>query len=428
MICAGHKESISFSQVEEIAIELATFLKTYRESFIAILLAYESYEVAEDEINRSIDLLENLVENRAFFMQKICSTFVFLPRNQPLYALFCFAIIPSLLSRNVFIKRPNAHSATFDELIKNLVSSNLLKNIQIFTNSRGAFLSMINATIHNSSCAGRAVIFTGTGKNAHDVSCQMQKRILFIANGSSHNPIVVSHDASIDKAVDAVLQVRLYNSGQDCAAPNSILVHSDVYIDFIQHLKDALRKVGIGSYKNIQNKIGSISNKNSIYLVQNMIACNNRWIDKDFPGSFLNKNTMEPLLISRPLIFGGGYSESYAPVFFVQEYTDDCDLQIYFEHELYIENAGYVSLFGSSDYVYKMASKKVGKRRISSVLHPKETILNNTSLHAPGVERGVKPYGGYGRNTSFVSFLGRKTYMPTLVQRDIFNFLIKPNI
>lgn len=429
MSCINHKQSVLlFSQIEKNAIDLADFIQSHKKSLEDVLLTYESSEVVEDEINRTIDLLENILENRTYFTQSICSTFVFLPRNQPLYALFCFAVIPSFMSDKVFIKRPSSYGKIFDTLIKIFKTSSSLDNIYVFTGSRNSFLNMVNAKTHTHFCGGRSVIFTGTGKNAHDISQQINKKILFIANGSSHNPIVVSHDASVTDAVDAVLKVKVYNSGQDCAAPNSILVHSDVYTDFMKQLKNALKKISVGSYLNIQNRIGPLSDKKSIYFAQNIIAGNKQWIDQDFSGSFLSSNTMKPLLISRPLALGGGYSESYAPIFFVQEYPRDQDLKIYFEHTLYIENAGYISVFGSSDYINKLTFKKIGKNKVSRLLHPKETILNNTNLHAPGIERGIKPYGGYGKSSSFVSYQGKKTYMPTLVQRDIFNFLIKPSI
>jgi len=31
------------------------------------------------------------------------------------------------------------------------------------------------------------------------------------------------------------------------------------------------------------------------------------------------------------------------------------------------------------------------------ILHDRSTIIRDTDLHAAGIERGVNPYGGYGR-------------------------------
>lgn len=51
----------------------------------------------------------------------------------------------------------------------------------------------------------------------------------------------------------------------------------------------------------------------------------------------------------------------------------------------------YVSVFGSSNI-----TKHLLKMRQSNgnPLHTKETIIENSDLHAPGIERGVNPYGG----------------------------------
>ena len=54
-----------------------------------ILTAFESRIVAEDEINKVLDLLNSLDENEHYFVsKKIAKVSVFLPLNLPLYSLF----------------------------------------------------------------------------------------------------------------------------------------------------------------------------------------------------------------------------------------------------------------------------------------------------------------------------------------------------
>ena len=131
---------------------------------------------------------------------------------------------------------------------------------------------------------------------------------------------------------------------------------------------------------------------------------------------------MEPTIICRPLANGGNFVESYAPLIFVQEYSTDRDLAKYFESPKYSENAMYVTLFGDSDYVAQLAERPIEGR----VLHTTESILRDTHLHAPGVERGTKPYGGLGFGASSVSIGGNVIPMATLPQRDIYNFVALP--
>lgn len=106
----------------------------------------------------------------------------------------------------------------------------------------------------------------------------------------------------------------------------------------------------------------------------------------------------------------------------MQKYSSDRDVAEYFESPRYPENAMYVTLFGSSDYVMELADRPINGK----VLHTAESILRDTHLHAPGVERGTRPYGGLGSGASSISIGGRIVPMATLPQRDIFNFLAMP--
>ncbi|MEI6494794.1 MAG: hypothetical protein WCO03_01905, partial [bacterium] len=129
-----------------------------------------------------------------------------------------------------------------------------------------------------------------------------------------------------------------------------------------------------------------------------------------------------PTIILKPLAKGGNFTEQFAPIFFIQEYDSDSALIEYFETEAYAENAMYLTVFGHSEYIDSIKDKyfPCGRK-----LHPSKTIIHDTDLHAPGIERGVCEYGGYGRGASSVSHRGEINYRPTLPQREIFNFLVK---
>jgi lysyl-tRNA synthetase class 1 len=81
----------------------------------------------------------------------------------------------------------------------------------------------------------------------------------------------------------------------------------------------------------------------------------------------------------------------------------------------------YVTLYGTSDYVFSLNRKTYNGR----LLHDNSTIIHNTNLHAIGVERGVLPYGGYGLGASSIGYHGKTIGKPTLPQRDIYEYLIK---
>ena len=267
------------------------------------------------------------------------------------------------------------------------------------------------------------VIFTGTSHHAKQLRRVFDQKTLFITNGAGHNPIVVGNGANIASAIEATLSVTMYNQGQDCAAPNSVLVSQDVYDEFIHCLRKKVLSVKVGHHSNRECRVGPISNPDDLKRIQATLVDNRHFIDAGTPGIIRTADAIvEPTIVCRPLANGGNFDENYAPIIFVQKYSTDCELAEYFESPRYAENAMYVTLFGSSDYVMELADRSINGR----ILHLTESILRDTHLHAPGVERGTKPYGGIGSGGSSISIGGKIIPMATLPQRDIFNFLALP--
>ena len=72
------------------------------------------------------------------------------------------------------------------------------------------------------------VLFTGHRSNAEDVLAQLTGRHVFLYFGRGVNPVVVFPDAGLERASKEIVYSRLYNGGQDCLAPDIVLVHEDV--------------------------------------------------------------------------------------------------------------------------------------------------------------------------------------------------------
>lgn len=270
------------------------------------------------------------------------------------------------------------------------------------------------------------VIFTGTAENAKKVRNYFENCTLFIANGAGHNPVIITPTADLEKAADAVLELQLYNQGQDCANPSSILVHSEIHDALIQILLNKLKKVKIGYYHDKSSIIGPISKLSDLEKVQRILIENKKWIHTETPGTIhVATRIVEPTVIVKPLRDGGNYKEQLSPVFFVQKYSEDANLNLYFENPQYWQNAMYVTIYGESNYINNLLDYRTPN---GNILHDESTVIRDTHLHAKGIERGVKPYGGYGRGSSWLSINDKIIIKPTLPQRDIFEQVVAPSI
>ena len=405
------------SEVLRRGLHFAELISERQSDLFAILRRYETNEVAIDETSRTLDLLRSLSENAGYFERQIGPIAVFLPRNQPLYAFTCFAVVPALMAGEVHVHVPSAMRHFFAELALKLNLTLHFPTIHLSESSRNDFLSVRTPLTD-------AVIFTGNGQNADSVRKRFPPSTLFIANGAGHNPIVVTDSADIGAAVASVLRVQLYNQGQDCAAPNAVLVQRGVYAAFVGGLRESLQKVKIGPYSDDGVRVGPITDRDTVNDVHAVFQHHAKWLDDATPGIIrYGQQIVEPTIIAKPLNAGGNFKEHFAPIFFVQDYETDTELGRYFEDERYWRNAMYVTLFGESPYVEGLIEQKSPG---GGILHDETTIIRNTDLHAPGIERGTQPYGGYGRWASSVSLNGIVTAKPTCPQRDIFEHLVKP--
>ncbi len=421
------RKVLNFKDIDTRAKRIASFIENNKLDFIHILTRYETYEVAEDEISRTLDLLTHLSENAEYFKMEIKAVAAFLPRNQPLYAFTCFAIVPSFMAEKVFVKAPEVTKYFFRDLLDKLNVQLWLPNIYISEKLRSDFVAECSATKLNiitneMEPVIEAVIFTGTRENADKLRKVFSPRTLFISNGAGHNPIVITETADLERAIDSVLRVQLYNQGQDCAAPNSILVHKKHIEAFLDRLRESLSLVKVGPYSDSTTRVGPMTKVEDFPKILKIVLENFGWVDAYSEGVFRVKSKfIEPLIVTKPLSEGGNYTETFAPIFFVQEYNTDNDLSLYFEDVRYKENAMYVTLFGESKYIDSLTT---GNSAVLHGLHDNTTIIRNTDLHAPGVERGTHPYGGYGKGASSLSLNGVVMPCPTLPQRDIYDYII----
>src|SRR3989344_2183825 len=109
-----YPKEIDYQKVITSASKYADIFRGRKDQLIAVLTGYETHHVAHDGIERSIDLLQHLEENKQYFVERVNTIVSFLPINQPLYALTCFGIVPSLMAQRVFVRPPIIASNVFN--------------------------------------------------------------------------------------------------------------------------------------------------------------------------------------------------------------------------------------------------------------------------------------------------------------------------
>ncbi|KAF7188216.1 4,4'-diaponeurosporen-aldehyde dehydrogenase [Pseudocercospora fuligena] len=388
----------TFAQMAKKCALYAQHLQDNHHSIAKVMTAYQSYAVTADEIERSVECLNSLDEIKHFLTRRTNRVCTFFPLNLPVYSLVLFAVIPSLIADEVYLRPPQKMIPVFKQLLTSLALPDYFPTIRVSFTDREVFVKdfVANADV---------TIFTGKESNARHVLQKTKKDSLFLFNGWGCNPIVVASDADIELAATKAAEAKLFNSGQDCAGPDNILVHKDVADHFLTILEDKVNQAKVGDYTDSDVLVGRIAEESALVRLASFLLKHQSNIVYGGKIDFA-KTIVHPTMIVENLSEQTNYEEFFSPIFYINIYDDDAQLEKYFDHPAYAANDMYISLFGTSDYVNGMKT---------SIVYKEQTILD--------VERGNSAYGGYSYGASFVSSNGKIEARPILVPKEMSQFL-----
>ncbi len=107
-----------------------------------------------------------------------------------------------------------------------------------------------------------AISFTGsvaTGHGVRDEATRLGKRIQLELGG--HNPLIVTADADLDRAVEASYAGAFWSAGQKCTATRRIYVQDDVYDSFKMRLLARIERGKVGDPLDPEVEVGPIVNE-----------------------------------------------------------------------------------------------------------------------------------------------------------------------
>lgn len=399
-------ETPRFDEIRKNANDLAEHILKNRKALHYILRKFENYNVVEDEINKSADVLKNIADLEEYFKGRVNLITAFLPLNIPLYSFILFAVIPSYQAKSLIVRVPAGLSDFFNEIFKLLSTGNVLKNISLYEGKRKDF-------VEEYCKKSDVIIFTGKYQNFSDIRYICKKETLMIFNGSGHNPAIVTETADLKQAVEKIIKAKLYNNGQDCIAPNIIFVHSKIIRRFTELLCKELEKIKVGvNYSDDNIRIGPLMDRESLNSFSKMVFnFLNGGAEITYGGKIDFKyNVAYPCVFSSSINNFLNYEELYSPIFIIDEYIEDEDLKIYFKDKdgNYNTKQMYVSVFGHSKYAENLK---------------KSIILMNKSVL--DIEEGNKEFGGYSLESSAICYMGQSIAKPILIPREIFEYLLK---
>jgi acyl-CoA reductase-like NAD-dependent aldehyde dehydrogenase len=166
------------------------------------------------------------------------------PWNFPV-AIPIWKIAPALVYGNTIVWKPATEGAV-----------TAAKVMECFTKA-GFPAGVVNFITGSGSVVGQALIdhpllnaitFTGSENVGQGVAKSASARgIKYQLEMGGKNPVIVTKDANIDQAVEAVISGGFRSSGQKCTASSRVVVESAVYEEFKQKLVEEAGKITVGN-------------------------------------------------------------------------------------------------------------------------------------------------------------------------------------
>lgn len=200
-------------------------------------------------------------------------------------------------------------------------------------------------------------------------------------------PAIVFNDANLTQAINDLSTLKFGNCGQICVAPNRIMVHGDVYDEFVERFVKKAKNIKVGFGRDSKADMGPIVDERSRERIKKLVEKTIQEGANLLCGGKVPEN-MEKGFFFEPTVFGNVTREMtifkeeiFGPVAAIYKFrTDDEALDMANDCEV-----------GLSSYVYTNDIKRI--HRFTSEIEAGEVHVNGFkySIYLP--HGGVKESG-----------------------------------
>jgi alpha-ketoglutaric semialdehyde dehydrogenase len=169
---------------------------------------------------------------------------VITPWNFPV-AIPIWKIAPALVYGNTIVFKPASEAAvTAAKVVECFAKAGFPEGVVNFVTGSGSTIG--EGLINHPNLNG--ITFTGSESVGQRVARAASARgIKFQLEMGGKNPVIVTKDADIDQAVEAVISGGFRSSGQKCTASSRVIVESSVYDEFKHKLIEETSKIKVGN-------------------------------------------------------------------------------------------------------------------------------------------------------------------------------------
>ena len=154
-----------------------------------------------------------------------------------------------------------------------------------------------------------AITFTGSvgvGKKLYQNSSSTMKKMQM--EMGSKNPLVVMDDADLKTAITCAVNGAYGGTGQKCTASSRLIVHENIYKDFVKGLLESIKNLKVGHALDEGTQMGPASNQSQYESNLEYINIGKGEAKLEFGGNPMNMRT--PGYYMEPTLFIDGNNKS----------------------------------------------------------------------------------------------------------------------
>ncbi|GAA4884851.1 aldehyde dehydrogenase family protein [Saccharopolyspora cebuensis] len=376
------------------------FLHEQRAQVHELLTEVSHHATVNGEIDLCIRTLEGaqdeLLRHRPRALEGAA---VFMPSNIPLYSYVLYLLIPSLYCGQVRF-RASSKVADLTRKLHELLSPAHNLPIHDCSMTQREFLS-------GPVAESELVVLTGTYHNAEKVRAQLRSDQLFLYFGQGVNPFIVGPDADLRRAIPALIDVRMINSGQDCFGPDRIFVHESIADVFVPALCHYVAKLRHGDNRDTTSDYGSMYYLDAFADSFDYLRRNARHIVSGGEVNIIDMH-LRPTVLDLPLDPKAPATEMFAPIFNVVRYSTPDDLLSVLGSPFYVDRAMGATVYGDLPEVVAFLEKR---HQVTT----ESTLVDH--------DDGNVPFGGRGIVANYAALGARRVAEPLLVSKAVADYL-----
>jgi len=234
----------------------------------------------------------------------------------------------------------------------------------------------------------RVISFTGSaavGRHVAEVAARNFKKPILELGGNS--ALIVLADADVDLAVDAAVFSRFTHQGQICMSANRVLVHRDVYDEFLGKYVAKAASLPVGDPRDPATVIGPLINQRQADLLNNQVEAGiaegaRAVLRGEVSGTLFAPTVLVDVTPEMSVM----RNEMFGPVACVMAFDDE-------EQAVAIANDSRSGLSGAIHTRDLDHGVELAKRIETGMVH-----INDTTIHdEPIVAFGGEKQSGHGR-------------------------------